>query len=151
MYRGAKVIAKCIDVRNEEEMRKFIHQVDDEREINLIIANAGVSGGKKFYDEIECVELLKHLPFEEKIQALVSTNLNGTLNTILPAITRFQKRKSGQVVLISSLTALLPLLSDVYGCTKRCVLDLGNVLRMKLANDNVNVNVVCPGLVIHWK
>lgn len=47
--RGAKVITKCIDVRDAEEMKKFINEVDRQSRIDLIFANAGVNESMDFH------------------------------------------------------------------------------------------------------
>jgi short-subunit dehydrogenase len=131
------VITKCVDVRDAEAMKKVINEVDRESKLDLVIANAGVGEGQIGYD--------KNL--EERYRAVVETNVNGVLNTVLPAATKFQARRSGHIVIISSLSSLCPTLVGVYGCTKSCVANIGALLRVKLEPYNVRVNIVTPGWI----
>jgi short-subunit dehydrogenase len=135
--KGAKVITKCVDVRDAEAMKSFINEVDRQSKLDLVIANAGVGEGQIGYDK----------NIEERYRGVVETNVNGVLNTVLPAATKFQARRSGHIVIISSLSALSPMLVGVYGCTKSCVANIGALLRVKLEKYNVRVNIVTPGWI----
>ena len=42
---GAKVHTKIIDVTDKEKMADWINKIFDEQPIDLVIANAGISGG----------------------------------------------------------------------------------------------------------
>jgi short-subunit dehydrogenase len=85
--------------------------------------------------------LLKDEDFSTQIQTLVDTNIQGALNSFLPLISNFKKRKNGQIAIISSLTAFIPDIAGIYGATKTFVYHLGNILRLQLKPHNVNVSV----------
>lgn len=50
-------------------------------------------------------------------------------------------------MIISSLASLCPIIVGVYGCAKSCISNIGSVLRVQLAKDNIKVNVVIPGWI----
>lgn len=130
-------------------MKKVINEVDRESKLDLVIANAGVGEGILFSGRKLIVkgQIGYDKNLEERYRAVVETNVNGVLNTVLPAATKFQARRSGHIVIISSLSSLCPTLVGVYGCTKSCVANIGALLRVKLEPYNVRVNIVTPGWI----
>jgi short-subunit dehydrogenase len=81
-------------------------------------------------------------------RALFATNVDGVFNTILPLIPAMKERKSGRIVIMSSLASTGPLPgSAAYCATKAAVRTYGEALRGLLYRDGVRVNVVCPGYI----
>jgi short-subunit dehydrogenase len=79
-------------------------------------------------------------------RALFATNVDGVFNTILPLIAPMKERKSGRIVLMSSLASVGPMPGAVaYSATKAAVRTYGEALRGLLYRDGVRVSVVCPG------
>ncbi len=134
---GAKVNSKIIDVRDKEHMKKWILEIAKKQPLDLIIANAGISAGTA--DGIES---------EEQISQIFTTNVDGVLNTVNPAVKIMQKQKSGQIAIISSLAGLRGLPSSpAYSGSKAAVRVYGEGLRGSLAKFGVKVNVICPGYI----
>lgn len=105
---------------------------------SCVIANAGVSE--------ETVKLERDVVGATR--ALFATNVDGVFNTILPLIPAMKERRSGRIVIMSSLASTGPLPSGVaYSATKAAVRTYGEALRGLLYRDGVRVNVVCPGYV----
>lgn len=134
---GCIVELGLIDVMDRPAMTQWLLHLDDLQEIDLIIANAGISGGSSPTSD-----------WEETTRDIFAINLAGTLNTILPLIPRMRARKHGQVALMSSLAGFRALPSaPAYSASKVCVKAYGEALRMRYKNDGLKINVICPGFV----
>jgi len=137
--KGAVVISKIIDVKDQSKMKIWIEQVDAENEIDLIIANAGISAGTGDNQSSES---------EEQIRDIFDTNLYGVLNTINPMIPTMKSRKLGQIAIISSLASFRGFPSaPAYCASKAAVRIYGESLRAQLKSHNIGVSVICPGFI----
>ncbi len=133
----ANVFIKSLDVKNEDESRIWIQKIEENYPLDLIIASAGISAGTS--DSTESVEQIKNI---------LTTNIDGILNIINPAIEKMKQRKSGQIVLISSLAGFRGLPSaPAYSASKAAVRVYAEALRGNLAEFGIKVNAVCPGYV----
>ncbi len=125
------------DVTNQVEMHEHISKISQLYGIDIIIACAGISAGT--LGKPESIE---------QVNAIFATNLQGTLNTIMPAIDFMLTRQKGKVVIISSMAGLLGLSSaPAYSASKCAVKNLGDALRGYLKQFNIDVCVVIPGYV----
>lgn len=135
--KGARVVRCAVDVTDAPAMERALLGFDAEYPVELGIANAGISSNTAGVHELG-----------PGTRALFATNIDGVMNTILPLIPRMQERRRGQLVLVSSLAGIGSLTaSHIYSASKACVKVYGEGLRGVLANDGVQVNVVCPGYV----
>jgi short-subunit dehydrogenase len=135
--KGAHVLYKVIDVRNQKEMAEWIAEIDHHTPLDLVIANAGVSRSTN----IDIKE-------EEQVRDIFSINMVGTLNTILPIIGPMRLRKKGQIAMLSSLAGFRGMPSaPAYCASKAAIRSYGEGLRGRLSSDGISVNVICPGFV----
>ncbi len=138
----AKVISKIIDIKDAETVKDWVQEIGQEFHLGLVIANAGISAGTSSGSESV-----------NQIKEIFSTNIDGVLNTINPAIAVMEKQKikithKGQIVIISSLAGFRGLPSSpAYSASKSCVRVYGEALRGSLAPLGIAVNVVCPGYI----
>jgi len=132
--KGATVEIKSIDVTDKENLSNFIVSMDEKYNIDLVIANAGVSA-----------ETLGHHPAEIQnyIYTLYDINVYGVLNTIIPLIPRFKSRQQGQIGIVSSLMCYVPA-GAAYASSKAAVTHLALSLRSDLSSSNVRVNLIAP-------
>lgn len=127
---GASVGERLVDVTDREAMAAWIREADAERPLDLVVANAGLSGPQTPPHDI------------------VAVNVLGVLNTVEPAIPRLLARGGGRLALMSSLAAFRPTpTTPAYGASKAAVLAYGEALRAQLAAQGVGVSVLCPGFV----
>ena len=136
---GALVKTALIDVTHQLELNQWLLEQDKENPIDLLIANAGnsVSQLKEVIDNDLAVE-----------RKMIDTHFNGTLNTLHPIIERMKQREQGQLAIMSSMNALIPLSrSALYGAIKAGLLHYGLALRATLYRYNIGVSVICPGFV----
>lgn len=135
--RGATTHTRVIDVTDFQAMQQWVVACDDERPLDLVIANAGISSGAadKASDEAAA-------------RNIVTTNVIGVLNTVAPVIPLMQARQQGQIAIMSSLAGLRGLPSaPVYSASKVAVRAYGEALRGQLATDGIGVSVIMPGFV----
>ena len=135
--RGAQVIAEVIDVKDRDAMAKWIELVDGEHPLDLVFANAGISGGTGGEGEDE-----------DQVREIFAVNMAGVLNTVLPAMVMMSQRKSGQIAITSSLAGFIGLPgAPAYSASKAAVKAYAEALRGWLKEDNIRVSVICPGYV----
>lgn len=133
--KGAHVLFNNIDVKNKDELKKWILNCDSLKNIDLVIANAGISAGTS-------------CGIDEKVYDIFETNIFGVLNTIEPIIPNMIKRKNGQIALISSMSSFIGMAScPAYSASKACISSYGEGLRGYLKQYNINISIVCPGFI----
>lgn len=137
--KGADVTADVVDVADMLAMREWVNRTDDAHPLDLVIANAGISGDSGF----------KGFDLNEELtRDIFAVNMAGVLNTIFPAITPMRHRKKGQLALVSSIAGFRGLPSaPAYSTSKVMVKAYGEALRGVLKDDGVGVSVICPGFV----
>lgn len=136
--KGAVVDAQVVDVTDRDAMTRWIEQAEARAPLDLVIANAGVSGGT----------FGKNIGTDAQTRAIFAVNLDGVLNTVLPALEPMRQRRAGQIALMSSLAGLRGFPSaPAYCASKAAVRVWGEGLRGRLAQDGIGVTVICPGFV----
>ncbi|NQW33691.1 MAG: SDR family NAD(P)-dependent oxidoreductase [Acidimicrobiaceae bacterium] len=118
--------------------------VDAARKVDFLVLNAGVTRaarvGTTNVDEIE------------KLNMLLATGVVQVCEAILPEM---MKRKTGDVVIVSSIAAFTPMpKSALYAAAKTYVMSYGRSMNLEVRDSGVRVCVVCPGYVrtdIHEK
>lgn len=130
--KGAEVKTSAVSVTDRPAFEKEILAWDDIFPIDIVIANAGISGGGaegSFYD-------------------IIGTNLNGTFHTVNPLIPRMTARKKGHIVLMSSMAGFRGLPNaPAYSVSKVAVRAYGDALRPLLKKHNITVSTIFPGFV----
>ncbi len=136
---GAAVDTEAVDVTDRPAMAAWIEQADDAQPLDLVIANAGISGGGGGSETGE--------PFAQ-VRAIFDVNVTGVINTAEPTLPRMIARRSGQVALMSSLAAFSGWPgAPAYSAAKGAVRLYGEALRGKMKSCNVKINVICPGFI----
>jgi len=134
---GAAVDSRILDVTDAAAVRAWIEAADAEAPLDLVIANAGISGGSAGGGEDA-----------DAARRIFAVNVAGVMNTVLPAIAPMQERGSGQIALMSSLASFRGLPgAPAYSASKAAVRTWGEALRGALAGDGIEVSVICPGFI----
>ena len=138
--KGATVDACVMDVTDQAAMERWILARDDAAPLDLVIANAGISGGTSGIEGGTAASRGRHI---------FDVNLGGVLNTVLPAIPRMRARRRGQIALMSSLASFRGIGgAPAYSASKAAVRVWGEGVRPMLAQDGIGLSVICPGFVV---
>jgi short-subunit dehydrogenase len=139
--RGAVVHAQVIDVCDAAAMAAWIGQAGV---LDLMIANAGIGAGS----DDGAPEA------EAQVRAVFATNLDGALNTVLPALARMRAQpaaadgRRGRIAVIASLAAFVPAPNAASYCAAKAALDSWTVATAhNAAAHGVSLTSVCPGYV----
>ena len=136
---GAEVHTAAIDVVVRQDIAEWLQEFDRLAPIDILLANAGVLAG---------IEPGQRIEDAETSRSLVETNVLGVLNTVHPLLPAMLERRSGHIVIVSSVAGFLPLPPmPSYSASKSAVLSYGLALRGGLRSQGVRVSVVCPGYV----
>lgn len=141
---GADVDAALHDVTDRAAMRAWIGEVDSARPLDLVIANAGRSGGTA----------TRGGENEDQARAIFATNFDGVLNTVWPAIDAMRARtpnangRRGQIAITSSMAGLTPMPgAPAYSSSKVAVKAYAEALHGALKPEGIVVTAICPGFV----
>jgi short-subunit dehydrogenase len=139
--RGATVQPIVVDVRDRDTMAAWIANAG---RLDLVVANAGISAGTG-----------DHAPEDPaQARAIFATNLDGVLNTVLPAMTLMAQQTPdadgvrGRIAAISSVAAFVPAPSAAAYCGSKAAVDSWFVAAAYGARrQGINLTSVCPGYV----
>ncbi|MFA4995476.1 MAG: SDR family NAD(P)-dependent oxidoreductase [Bdellovibrionales bacterium] len=135
--RGAEVSVRVGDVTDEKDMAAWVLERNDVADIDLLIANAGISGGTSRIENIA-----------EQTKAIFATNVTGVFNAIHPVLPLMMRRRRGQIAIVASLAGFRGFAgSAAYAASKAAVRIYGEGLRAEMAPHGIEVNVVCPGFI----
>jgi len=106
--------------------------------IDIVVNNVGIAGPTKSCEEIELEEFLNTL----------SVNLGSLFNVTSTAIPYLRESDDARVINLSSISGKRPLRDRTpYTTAKMGVIGFTRTLAVELADDEINVNAVCPGSV----
>ncbi len=134
---GSQVKESLIEVTDAKAMSNWINETNAVRPLDLVIANAGISGGTggKGYEAWDQARLI------------FDVNLYGVLNTIEPAAKLMTTMGCGQIAIMSSLAGYRGWPgAPAYCASKAAVKVYGEALRGSLA-PVIKVNIICPGFI----
>jgi short-subunit dehydrogenase len=117
-----------VDVTDAAAMAAVIDSAFATAPVDLVVANAGISGGDA--------------------QTLMAINVQGVVNTVEPAIPHWRAQGQGQLALMSSLASFRGLPNAPAYCASKAAVRLyGEGLRGKLGRIGIRVSVLCPGFI----
>lgn len=127
-----------LDVTDLDAVRGVLDAVRREHGgLDVVVANAGIGVGGLVEDVVPT-----------DWARSIAVNVGGTANTVQAAYPLLLAQGSGAIVLVASLSGLLPTpLLTTYSMTKHAIVGLGASLRTEAARHGVGVTVVCPGPV----
>ncbi|PIW30219.1 MAG: short-chain dehydrogenase [Rhodospirillales bacterium CG15_BIG_FIL_POST_REV_8_21_14_020_66_15] len=135
--RGAVAEGRVIDVTDAEAMVGWIADADARTPLDLVIANAGITNSTSGLPE-----------GPERTRRILAVNIDGVVNTVLPALAAMDARDRGQVAIVASVAGFRGLpTSSAYSASKAAVKAWGEALRGERLTTGVRVNVICPGWV----
>ena len=139
--RGADVRTAVLDVRDAAAMAAWIEGAGP---LDLVVANAGVSAGSG-----------GKLPEPAaQIRAILATNVDGMLNTVLPAMAVMARQPrgpdgiAGRIAVIASIAALIALPGSAAYCAAKAAADAWTVATAPGARaQGIALTSICPGYI----
>ena len=105
--------------------------------IDIVIANSGVGSNDKLLTGSS-----------EIINKVLSTNILGVTNTIIPFLPTMESQKSGTIVVISSVASFVPIpIRGGYSSSKVAVRRLFDSWRPTLKGFGIKTVTICPGFI----
>ena len=132
--------ARKVDVSNAEQMEELANWVADEYGApDIVVNNAGIGIAGSFFDT--------SLADWDKV---LKVNLWGVIHgSRLFGQQMINEGKQGHIVNVASMAAYTPSkIVSAYATTKAAVRMLSDCLRAELADKNIHVSTICPGLSI---
>ena len=137
--KGAEVLTLAFDVRDREKASRYIGQLPAEwQEIDVLVNNAGLALGLEPEYEGN----------PDEWETMIDTNIKGLLTMTRLVVPGMVERNRGQVINIGSVAGDAAYAGgNVYCATKAAVKALTDGLRIDVANTEVRVTNLKPGLV----
>jgi len=127
--------AICFDVSDNNEVISAISGIGT---VDLLINNAGVSEIGLFTDISE-----------KSAQKILNINLKGSMNCARAVLPEMIRRKSGNIINISSMWGQCGASCEVdYSASKAGVIGFTKALAKEVAPSGIRVNCVAPGFII---
>ncbi len=135
--RGQRVFTRACDVTDPAACRLAIGAVHDELgPIDVLVNNAGIAHRSVF----------AHTRLEV-IQRVMEVNFFGAVNCTQAALADLRASR-GMIVTVSSVAGFAPLIGRTgYAASKHALHGFFDSLRTELADDGVDVLVVCPSFI----
>jgi 3-oxoacyl-[acyl-carrier protein] reductase len=136
--KGQIALALSCDVREEQEVISLFNQCEKSfGRIDIVVANAGISGGNKTIADYNLEDWNK----------VLATNLTGVFLTIREAFRRM-KDGGGHIIVMSSQAGVEGYAGKgAYSASKFGVRGIAHVLSEEGRRFNINVSTICPGTV----
>jgi SDR family mycofactocin-dependent oxidoreductase len=135
---GRKIVAQVADVRSSEDLDAAVREgLSVFGRIDVLVANAGIFSQAPLWEMDE-----------QTWDDVMDVNLKGVWRTMKAVLPHMIGRRSGSVVLTSSVNGLRGNGGAAhYAATKHGVLGLMKSAALELGPHRIRVNAVCPGLV----
>lgn len=126
-----------VDVSESLELKKAVDEFVGTKNLDLMIANAGIPTGKK-----------DSYPDFEKAKIMIKINTLGVINAFEIGFNKMIQAKNGQLVAISSVAAFngLPGVGP-YSASKSAVKNLCESYALDWEQYGLSVTCICPGFV----
>jgi NAD(P)-dependent dehydrogenase (short-subunit alcohol dehydrogenase family) len=147
---GAQVLGEVADVTDRATLeRAFDAAAAAFGRIDVVFANAGISGGPGFLtvDGRRPQETAIEAIAPERWGAILDTNLMGVLRTIQAAVPHMKRGGGGRIVVTTSIAALKTetVIGTPYPVAKAGAAHLVRQAALELARYNIKVNAMAPG------
>jgi 3-oxoacyl-[acyl-carrier protein] reductase len=105
--------------------------------IDVVVANAGITSDQ-----------LSIRMSDDEFDRVINTNLSATFRLVRRCLRQMVKQRSGAVVIVSSIGALMGLPGQAnYAAAKAGLIGMGRAMAREVASRGITVNMVAPGLI----
>jgi NADP-dependent 3-hydroxy acid dehydrogenase YdfG len=132
-----KAIALRCDVTSWDDQQALVREALERfGRMDAFFANAGFGAKRGFLEE--SVEFWK---------AMIDTNVYGAALSIRASLRHFKRQGRGHLLLTSSVAGRRALPGSLYSATKFAVTAMGEALRQEVADTDIKVTLIEPGMV----
>lgn len=142
---GCDVDCAVLDIADTDRLKDTIDGLAAKHgRLDIMFANVGISHGRGFWKDPNGG--LNSIDFDA-FRKVIEVNLTCNLLTIAHAARHMRPKKSGSIIVTSSVAGLTaePLVSYGYTASKAALHNAVRQAAMEFAIDNVRVNVIAPG------
>ena len=147
---GAQAFGEVADVTDKAALARAFDAVAKRHgRIDVVFANAGISGGPGFLNakgERDDAHTIEVLP-EDLWDRVMAVNLKSCFSTIQLAVQHMKKTGGGRIVVTSSVSATKneQYVGTIYVTSKAGVAQMVRQAAFELAAYNIRVNAIAPG------
>ncbi len=130
-------LAVRCDVTSWDDQQALVETtLDRYGRMDAYFANAGFGAARGFLEESV-----------EHWKSMIDTNVLGAALSIRASLGHFKKNGSGHLILTSSIAGRRALPGSLYSATKHAVTAMGEALRQEIAETNIKMTLIEPGMV----
>jgi 3-oxoacyl-[acyl-carrier protein] reductase len=134
---GGKALGVSIDIRDRNAVHEMVERVySNFGTVDILVNNAGVV----------CTGLLEEAE-EEQWDMVAGVNLKGSFFCAQAVVPIMKKNRYGKIVNIGSRVSLGKQGRTVYAATKAGLIGMTRTWALELAQYNINVNYIGPGMI----
>jgi NADP-dependent 3-hydroxy acid dehydrogenase YdfG len=134
---GDGAVAVRCDVTSWDDQQQLVAKTLERfGRMDVFFANAGFGAKRGFLEESV-----------EHWEAMIDTNVLGAALSIRAALGHFRERNAGHMLLTSSVAGRRVLPGSLYSATKWAVTAMGEALRQEVAETDIKVTLIEPGMV----
>lgn len=135
---GQKSIAVKTNVVKSEDLSNLIDvTVKELGKLDIMVNCAGIGFLKPI---VECTQ--------DEIDKVLDIDLKGVIYGSREALKYMIPKKEGKIINFSSIAAKNAAPgTSIYGAAKSGVISFSKAIAREVARDNINVNVICPGII----
>jgi NAD(P)-dependent dehydrogenase (short-subunit alcohol dehydrogenase family) len=154
---GYDVRGAVVDVRNHAALDQAVDEAAAAYgRLDVVFANAGIDSGPGFVGNWVGSDRPRNPAgalenySDERWNKVIEINLNGVFATLRAAARHMRPRKSGRIIVTTSLAALKSeaVIGAAYMAAKAGAAHLMHNVALELAADNITVNAIAPGFFI---
>jgi NAD(P)-dependent dehydrogenase (short-subunit alcohol dehydrogenase family) len=154
---GLDVRGKVLDVTDHEALDAAVDEAAKEYgRLDVVCANAGIDSGVGFVGSWVGSERQRVLEgalenyTDERWNRVIDINLNGIFATVRAAARHMKPRKSGRIIITTSLAAthIEPAIGSAYMAAKAGSAHFMRAAALELAGYNITVNAIAPGFIV---
>ena len=138
---GRAAVAVKADVADQACVNSMVDAILERfGRIDILVNNAGVIAAPGWES--------RELPSDEDWDLIMSINVRGVARVTETVAPHMMKQRYGKIVNIASIAGRLgSRTSSPYSASKSAVISMTQTAAVELADYNINVNAICPGLL----